>query len=230
MLELIGKWLTQVGTIGTVYTEVDFYVYIKAVEYLIAIGFFVIYNLFWKKIFKPDHWVEQNRRSFAWAIFLGAALACGTATAAPAPVPAGPSAPESVVIGSLSSLYMPVEFDHSMHVDQIEDCAACHHHTTGAPVAGSSCATCHPGKGQAKTVSCKECHQADPFTAAFLEEKEGARNLFHVDKPGLKGAYHLGCLGCHKEMGGPTGCRECHPLTLRGEEFYRLDARKGEKP
>ena len=60
MFEMMGNFFSQIGSTGRVYTEVDYYTYIKAVEYLICIGFFVVYNLFWKKFFKPDLWREQK--------------------------------------------------------------------------------------------------------------------------------------------------------------------------
>lgn len=113
-------------------------------------------------------------------------------------------------------------------MDLAEGCETCHHHTTGSPVAGSPCVACHGGKGKAATVSCKGCHLPEPFTSEALRAKEADITRYHLDKPGLKGAYHLGCLGCHKEMGAPTGCRECHALSVEGEAFYRLDAKQKE--
>jgi hypothetical protein len=59
MGDLIGKWLMALGTVGKVYTEVDYYVYIKAVEYLICVAFFVVFSLFWKTFIKPDHWRDK---------------------------------------------------------------------------------------------------------------------------------------------------------------------------
>jgi hypothetical protein len=60
-----------------------------------------------------------------------------------------------------------------------------------------NCAQCHhtpPGEN----LACSECHGA-PFDPTDL------------NKPGLKGAYHRQCIGCHKDVGsGPTGCTDCH--------------------
>ena len=62
-----------------------------------------------------------------------------------------------------------------------EDCADCHHHSQAD-----------------QTPSCRECHDT-PF------------NPVNLNLPGLKGAYHLQCLGCHREMeSGTVGCYECH--------------------
>ncbi len=88
--------------------------------------------------------------------------------------------PEVSVLKTLERMYGPVTFSHGMHTSVTDDCAACHHHSD-------------PGQ----TPACKECHGA-PFDP---------KNL---NMPGLKGAYHLQCMGCHKEIGGPRGCTECH--------------------
>jgi hypothetical protein len=73
-------------------------------------------------------------------------------------------------------------------------------------------------------VSCQSCHEADPFTAAQLERKADDRYQYHIDKPGLKAAYHLSCLGCHEESGGPTGCEDCHGKSAAGDAFYHSGA------
>ena len=83
-------------------------------------------------------------------------------------------------LSSLEKMYEPVIFSHGMHAEMAEGCATCHHHTEAG-----------------QTPSCRECHRAafDP------------KNL---NMPGIKGAYHLQCMGCHQEMGGPVGCTQCH--------------------
>ncbi len=130
----------------------------------------------------------------------------------------GADAPETVTIDSLSKLYGSVEFDHGAHV-AMATCADCHHHTTGTGTASKTCARCHEGKVEAETVSCSDCHAAEPFTTKGLERMEN-HELFHIDKPGLKGAYHLNCIGCHEEVSGPTGCQDCHTMTDAGEEMF----------
>ena len=87
---------------------------------------------------------------------------------------------ETYTMSSLEKLYEPVIFSHAMHADITDNCATCHHHSEAG-----------------QTLSCGECHGA-PFDP---------KNL---NMPGLKGAYHLQCMGCHKEIGGPVGCTECH--------------------
>ncbi len=148
------------------------------------------------------------------------ALAIGGVLTAPAQVwtmDAG-DAPESVTIDSLANLYGPVEFDHALHVE-VTSCEQCHHHTTGGDVTDKNCARCHSTSGEADAVSCGECHEPDRFHEKYLESLE-APELYHIDKPGLKGAYHLNCVGCHQETGGPTGCLDCHTMTEDGEKLF----------
>ncbi len=91
------------------------------------------------------------------------------------------AAPEMLSLSSLENRYDPVSFSHGMHTQMTENCATCHHRSP---------------TGQ--TPSCGECH-GDPFDPENL------------NMPGLKGAYHLQCMTCHKDMGaGPSGCTECH--------------------
>ncbi len=99
--------------------------------------------------------------------------------------------PEVSILSALENIYEPVAFSHDMHTLMADDCATCHHHSD-------------PGQ----TLACSECHGA-PFDPENL-------NL-----PGLKGAYHLQCMGCHREMdSGPVGCTECHAKKA-GQETAR---------
>ncbi len=130
-------------------------------------------------------------------------------------------APESVEIDSLSDLYEPVEFDHTLHLD-VAECQECHHHTTGQPPTNENCLRCHANSGESDAISCSDCHAADRFSASDLEAR-GNSALYHIDKPGLKGAYHLNCVGCHEENGAPTGCQDCHAMTDKGRAFFETD-------
>lgn len=131
--------------------------------------------------------------------------------------------PETVVLDSIAQYYEPVNFDHAMHADMVgkNKCATCHHHTVGTPVMNATCKKCHANSGKADSAACKDCHPAKRFEAEYLTQLEADHQLYHVDKPGLKGAYHQNCLGCHEEMGGPTGCQDCHARTDSGDKFYR---------
>lgn len=129
--------------------------------------------------------------------------------------------PARVTIDQLRSSFAAVDFDHAAHVDMGTDCADCHHHTTGTKVKKPECLKCHDSAVAGTTVACRDCHPAQPYTAEFLRKKAEDRNRYHLDKPGLKGAYHRNCVGCHQEMGGPTGCLACHPRTEAGDKLYR---------
>ncbi len=109
--------------------------------------------------------------------------------------------PEKVVIKSLVHQYEPAEFPHRkiaqtllknigddklasfFHPNQMSVCQGCHHNS---PVS-------------IKPPKCQSCHNKP-----FNENSPLA--------PGLLGAYHQQCMGCHKAMGmeKPMGCTDCH--------------------
>ncbi|MEN8189584.1 MAG: cytochrome c3 family protein [Thermodesulfobacteriota bacterium] len=127
-------------------------------------------------------------------------------------------APDMVQIDILANLYAPVEFDHAMHVEYAA-CVECHHHTTGTKPSNPDCLRCHENSPEAESVACSDCHTADRFSKKDLEERSEPTN-YHIDKPGLKGAYHLNCVGCHKIIGGPADCFECHQYTEAGKKRF----------
>ena len=65
MLDLVRQFFTSTGDVVKVYTLVDFYNYIKAVEYLICVAFFATFPLFYKHIIKTPSEREKDalRRS-----------------------------------------------------------------------------------------------------------------------------------------------------------------------
>ncbi|MEW6079797.1 MAG: sulfate respiration complex hexadecaheme cytochrome HmcA [Thermodesulfobacteriota bacterium] len=109
--------------------------------------------------------------------------------------------PEKVVIKHLSREYEAVEFPHRKIVRALADnikenrlagyfhdqegtlCMGCHHHSP-ASTKPPQCASCHG----------KTFDRENPL------------------KPGIIGAYHQQCMGCHREMdiAKPAGCTECH--------------------
>ncbi|MBM9512347.1 cytochrome c3 family protein [Desulfogranum marinum] len=129
-------------------------------------------------------------------------------------------APEVVELDALSDLYEPVTFDHAMHVDAAE-CVECHHHTTGQQPVDPNCLRCHATSEETDSISCGECHSAERFSPQDLKERSNP-DLYHIDKPGLKGAYHLNCVGCHEEVDGPTGCQDCHAMTEKGKKQFQV--------
>jgi len=58
MLELFGSLFSSIGEFHQVHTVVDFYTYIKGVEYLICVAFFVGFPLFYKFIHSSP--VDRN--------------------------------------------------------------------------------------------------------------------------------------------------------------------------
>jgi len=127
--------------------------------------------------------------------------------------------PESINLNQDGEYYSSVLFDHSMH-EEIGDCAACHHHATGGGTTDSHCAECHADSPAAQTVACSGCHAKEPFSAEALQAKSNKTYQYHVDTPGLKGALHQNCLGCHKVQDGPVGCQDCHERTDKGDSLY----------
>lgn len=128
--------------------------------------------------------------------------------------------PDTIVIDTLAQLFEPVSFDHDMHVEIANSCATCHHHTTGTPVEDTNCARCHANSGPTAEVACQDCHAAKRFEADYLNKLDEDNTIYHVDKVGLKGAYHIRCMNCHEEMGAPNGCQDCHTRTGAGDKFY----------
>lgn len=92
-------------------------------------------------------------------------------------------AADVLVMNELENEYEPVIFSHKLHAQMTAmgvGCTDCHHYTSTGEI-----------------TACKHCH---PITMT-------AENL---KRPGLKGAYHRQCLGCHGEWSGSTSCEVCH--------------------
>lgn len=99
-----------------------------------------------------------------------------------------------------------VQFDHEKHfADKPEGyglgCGECHHDENGMPLtelrAGDS------------VQDCFECHDK-----AGRPQRDSSMSPEEWEQEQLKyyyGAIHNNCMDCHKEMGGPKTCTECHP-------------------
>lgn len=111
--------------------------------------------------------------------------------------------PEFVTIALLADKYEPSRMPHRKIVSALmtaigDDRLAAAFHADKATV----CAGCHHNSPVSKTPpKCASCH-GKPFDAA------------RGDRPGLKGAYHQQCMGCHNRMKlekpADTACAECH--------------------
>lgn len=91
--------------------------------------------------------------------------------------------PRLIVLGQPGNLYEPVMFDHRSHA--------------GMGSMGDGCVSCHHYTPDGHVPPCSECH----LKPAILGQ------------PGLKGAYHRQCLGCHKKWSGSNECTNCHALS-----------------
>lgn len=127
-------------------------------------------------------------------------------------------APEVVTIAGLVDLYGPVEFHHKQHTEAAS-CSDCHHHTLGTTPTRWNCIKCHANSHEADSISCGDCHPRDRFSTRYLITLDNP-DLFHKETPGLKGAYHLNCVGCHQDVGGPTGCEDCHTMNEAGKKRF----------
>jgi cytochrome c553 len=61
----------------------------------------------------------------------------------------------------------------------------------------ADCTDCHHYQDAEDAGSCSDCHGVDYDPS-------------DPDTPDLKLAYHLTCMGCHQQDGGPLACVDCH--------------------
>jgi len=92
---------------------------------------------------------------------------------------------DSPIIKAQEDHFGPVRFMHAKHAASMKDCAVCHHY--------------RPTNADAlETTRCSACHQE-----SFRED--------HPERIGLKAAYHLQCMECHRKLDqGPVDCIGCH--------------------
>lgn len=113
--------------------------------------------------------------------------------------------PDVVEIGTLVDKYDPVKLPHRRIVTKMlkgigESRLAGHFHQTP----GTLCQGCHHNSPAGpKPPKCASCHNSKPDFGAIDSQK-----------PGLKGAYHQQCMGCHDAMGiekpSKNDCIGCH--------------------
>ncbi|BBO69340.1 high-molecular-weight cytochrome c [Desulfosarcina alkanivorans] len=117
--------------------------------------------------------------------------------------------PEKVTIGRLSDRFQPAILPHGKIVNALVDKTrnsrlAGYYHSE----AGTLCQGCHHHSPPAeKPPACSSCHG---------ETIEGADAF----RPGLAGAYHQQCIGCHQNMGiekpDARDCNACHVEKNKG--------------
>ena len=144
----------------------------------------------------------------------GGELDPASAVAAQAPGSLPPAtllgeAPETVTIDLLAADYSPVEYPHQQVVEKLQQISdsselAKRFHGSGETL----CYGCHHNSpaGQ-KPPSCSSCHEPEHF------------DNHDAGRPGLKAAYHLQCLDCHRSMEiEPQACGTgCHTPVARPE-------------
>jgi hypothetical protein len=54
MIELLQNFFQSIGEVKSVFTLVDYYQYIKGVEYLICVAFFIAFPMFYRYIHHRD--------------------------------------------------------------------------------------------------------------------------------------------------------------------------------
>ncbi|MCD6216500.1 hypothetical protein J7L05_01425 [bacterium] len=128
--------------------------------------------------------------------------------------------PKTIIINKVKSsdvlgnLYGEVLFRHKYHAQIVKDCTVCHHHFekhyNDQIVPADKCDSCHASEkfdSMSRNFACDVCHDPDasPDVRNVITD-EGVMMMI----PGLKAAYHRSCIDCHNNMGGPTGCGECH--------------------
>lgn len=117
---------------------------------------------------------------------------CARTEAAGAPTQSSSEAPDVFLLDQLTEIYVPVVFPHKLHAAMTEmggGCIVCHHRNPPGPI-----------------LACRECH-GEPS------------NPVNLGQPGLKGAYHRQCLGCHREWTHDTECVVCHAKREPGMVF-----------
>jgi len=109
--------------------------------------------------------------------------------------------PEKVIIQTLSKEYEAVDFPHRKIVKALVS------NIKDNKLAGYF-------HGQKGTI-CKGCHHNSPISKKPPQCGNCHAKAFDANdplKPGIIGAYHQQCMGCHQEMGieKPAGCVDCH--------------------
>jgi len=109
--------------------------------------------------------------------------------------------PDVAILDQIEDMYSPVRFDHKRHAEMVG--------------MGQGCEQCHHYSPEGRIPPCRDCH------GKIASETENLR------KPGLKGAFHRQCMGCHREWSHATECIICHVPTegeaLTGNTSDRTD-------
>jgi len=111
--------------------------------------------------------------------------------------------PDTCVLDDLENEYAPVIFGHRLHAEM-------------SPM-GQGCTNCHHYSDPGEITACKNCH---PIGISHE----------NLRQPGLKGAYHRQCMGCHTDWSGTTQCDLCHAKIEAGAPKPVVDAEHPPRP
>jgi len=116
--------------------------------------------------------------------------------------------PDTVDISVLKKKYDSVKMPHKKHIETIL-----------AKIRGNRIAEYFHGEDD---IMCQGCHHHSPVgeRPPLCESCHGdAFNPQTPFKPGMQGAYHRLCLGCHESMNNidPSDCKRCHGDTAPGK-------------
>ncbi|PKN16367.1 MAG: hypothetical protein CVU66_01180 [Deltaproteobacteria bacterium HGW-Deltaproteobacteria-23] len=60
-MEVLNNFFQSVGTVKEVYTQVDFYTYIKSVEYMICVAFFIGFPILYRHLHRESDSHETKK-------------------------------------------------------------------------------------------------------------------------------------------------------------------------
>jgi len=60
-MEALSNFFQTVGTVKEVYTQVDFYTYIKSVEYMICVAFFIGFPILYRLLHRDTNGHEEKQ-------------------------------------------------------------------------------------------------------------------------------------------------------------------------
>lgn len=140
------------------------------------------------------------------------------------------------VLNEATDYYERVRFTHVMHDEHLHgDCGVCHHRFSldETDRVGFDLEEFHLEFDVRLGGPCSACHEMDLLTVQRCDSCHWfANETDDRSRPGLKGAYHRLCIGCHEELTAgvraPTDCIGCHhPLTPDHGDLVALDDTAG---
>ncbi len=60
-MEALANFFQTVGTVKEVHTQVDFYTYIKSVEYMICVAFFIAFPMLYRHLHRSENNHEEKQ-------------------------------------------------------------------------------------------------------------------------------------------------------------------------